>query len=246
MPAKKRNEIECKGNIAYIQLTQGKYAIVDAHIVPVLSRMRWFARHDRNILWYASTHAWNNNQQHMHRVIWEHLNGNIPDDMGIDHLNGNGLDNRVSNLRLANRNENMCNRKQRRLGLTVSKYPGVGYDRRVNKWSTKITIAGIHYALGYFDTEENAYHAYDNALTEYKEHGILPTPFKSKSHSKYRGVTFHNGSKKWQAQIVINKNHYALGTFDRELDAFNAYKNALTNWQNYGIVPVRKRGKKVS
>lgn len=44
-----------------------------------------------------------------HRVIWTMVNGAIPDAMEIDHADGNGLNNRLSNLRLVDHSENMKN-----------------------------------------------------------------------------------------------------------------------------------------
>lgn len=48
-----------------------------------------------------------------HRLIYEHFNGEIPDGMNIDHINGNRKDNRIENLRLADYKTNARNRKKR-------------------------------------------------------------------------------------------------------------------------------------
>ena len=49
----------------------------------------------------------------LHRFVWELVNGPIPDDMDIDHINRNRLDNRLENLRLATRSQNLANSPDR-------------------------------------------------------------------------------------------------------------------------------------
>ena len=46
-----------------------------------------------------------------HRVIWKMAYGSIPLDLQIDHIDGDGLNNRLGNLRLATNRENQANRK---------------------------------------------------------------------------------------------------------------------------------------
>lgn len=51
-----------------------------------------------------------------------------------------------------------------------------------------------------------------------------------KSKSQYVGVTWFNlGKKNWRAKIVINKKSVTLGYFKTEIEAHNAYQNALKN-----------------
>ena len=50
---------------------------------------------------------------------------------------------------------------------------------------------------------------------------------KSKSKSKYIGVTWHKRANKWTAQILYKRKNIHLGCFNNEIDAHNAYQNKL-------------------
>lgn len=89
-----------------------------------------------------------------HRVAWMHYHGEaIPEGMLVDHINGDKMDNRISNLRLVTRQQNIHNKPGR--GGT-SQYKGVQWNRAARKWTAAIRHAGKTRYLGLFALEEDA------------------------------------------------------------------------------------------
>jgi hypothetical protein len=84
------------------------------------------------------------------------LDYEIPDGYVVDHINGNGLDNRRENLRLATKLQNSANKRKE--VKSSSGYRGVYYHKRAKRYEASITIH-----LGYFDTAEDAHEAYKKA-----------------------------------------------------------------------------------
>jgi hypothetical protein len=71
---------------------------------------------------------------------------------GVDHVNGDHLDNRRSNLRAATRAQNAQNLRLAR--NNTSGFRGV--SRREGRWRARATVKVRRYELGYFDTVEEA------------------------------------------------------------------------------------------
>jgi hypothetical protein len=90
----------------------------------------------------------------LHRLVWIYHNGDIPNEMLVDHIDGDTKNNRIENLRLATHIENMRNRKIH--STNTSGISGVTWYRWRNKWRVKIYIGGKEKFLGYFDTLEEA------------------------------------------------------------------------------------------
>jgi hypothetical protein len=98
-----------------------------------------------------------------HRLAWLYVHGSWPRDL-IDHIDGNSLNNRISNLREATRSENSRNR-----GATVknqSGFKGVSWEKHLKKWRAKINVHGKRKHLGLFDSAELAHAAYCEAATQ--------------------------------------------------------------------------------
>jgi len=85
----------------------------------------------------------------------------------VDHINGNGLDNRIENLRMCNNSQNQMNRRNQQNSL--SKYKGVRkvQERKLNNpWYASISKDRVKFHLGYFSTEKEAAEAYNNKAKE--------------------------------------------------------------------------------
>lgn len=90
----------------------------------------------------------------VHRIIWEMHFGEIPSGYVVDHINGNGLDNRIENLRLAKPTENQYNTRVRK--DNTSGVRGVCWHKATGKWSAAIRINGRARHLGLFDDIDTA------------------------------------------------------------------------------------------
>ena len=94
---------------------------------------------------------------------------------GIDHVNGDGLDNRRVNLRPATPSQNNANMRSRE--ECTSRFKGVCWYRRQGIWVAQIGVDGHRRHLGRFLSEEDAARAYDAAaLAAWGEYARLNFP----------------------------------------------------------------------
>jgi hypothetical protein len=140
-----------------IPLTQGKFAIVDEADFKWLNQWKWHLR-SHNGREYAIRVNWKEMKHwiRMHRLIM-----NPPEGIEVDHRDGNGLNNRRRNLRLATHRQNSRNTKLR--NDNKSGYRGVCWDEQTNRWKATINCDGKQIWLGRFDHLRDAAAAYNEA-----------------------------------------------------------------------------------
>jgi len=99
-----------------------------------------------------------------HRVAWAIHHGFWPIEM-IDHINRVRSDNKICNLRMASRRENMRNKSA--LEGSSSKFIGVSFHPQCKKWRARIRVSEKNMSLGLFHDEVCAAIAYDSAARKY-------------------------------------------------------------------------------
>jgi len=145
-----------------IPLNHGQTALIDNSDYKLIKEYKW--RIDKgNSCYYAITNTINAEGKkvpiRMHTILM-----NTPPGMQVDHINGDGLDNRRCNLRICTNSQNRMNQHK---AIGRSKYKGVTWHSIGKKWQARININGKHTHLGLFKKEENAAEAYNRAAKEH-------------------------------------------------------------------------------
>lgn len=151
-------------SIRLIPLSQGKFAIVDTADFDWLNQWKWTVIHQTpNSPWYAYRPFLIDGKRvnvRMHRLII-----NAPNGVEVDHRDGDGLNNRRSNLRFATRQQNACNRKANIGNKSGAK--GVFWYKRTKMWRVAIGIKRKQIHIGYFKTKAEAIEAYRKASMQF-------------------------------------------------------------------------------
>jgi hypothetical protein len=148
-----------------IPLSKGKHAIIDEEDFELISQYKWSATepdHRRSI--YARTNVkgvdGNYYTERMHRLLLGLQKG---DGKIVDHVNGNGLDNRKTNLRVSSRSDNAANVAIHR--GNKSGYKGVSFRKDRCLWRTEIRRHGLNVYKSYSKCVHLAGRKYnDNAV----------------------------------------------------------------------------------
>jgi hypothetical protein len=150
--------------IRFIALTKGKFAIVDKEDFEQMRKFKWFASGPEKYPYGVRAIYPGEGRKitlYMHREIMK-----APRGLVVDHINGNTLDNRRVNLRLATKRQNTCNMRVNKEGCS-SKYRGVCRHKATRKWAAKISVDMKRIHLGVFEDEVEAARAYDTAAKKY-------------------------------------------------------------------------------
>ena len=144
-----------------IPLTQGKFALVDDADYEYLSQWKWRYISGYAVRWDDSRPGRERGLISMHREVMH-----APDGMQVDHINGNGLDNRRENLRICTHAQNMQNTGKH--ASNTSGFKGVFLDKtcKSKTWRAQIRIPGHRISLGSFTDPESAARAYDAKARE--------------------------------------------------------------------------------
>jgi len=157
-----------------IPLTQGQVALVDDEDFEFLNQWKWNADKNGNSFYaqrnpgVKSVANGSTKTLKMHRVILDAPKGAI-----IDHVDGNGLNNQRNNLRIVSKRQNSQNYHH---VPKTSKYPGVAWYSRDNKWRAIICYGKKRVCLGKFESEINAFRAYYDAVLAIGEE-VLGFPY---------------------------------------------------------------------
>lgn len=228
-----------------IQLTRGFVTVVDA-VDADLAAVTWTATTNG----YATRHIQENKKPRsylLHRVILSRmLDRELTRQEVTDHINGNKLDNRRSNLRLATLQQNAANSKQR--SDATARYKGVTWNKARQLWAAQIQTNNQSRSIGFFNTEEEAAIAYNHAAMDvFGEFARVndipnwrdcsPIPIKKgqrrqqNNRSGYPHVVFNKQRQRWTAQYNRDGKRIYLGGYPSAEEAYAAYCAAV------GIAP---------
>lgn len=170
-----------------IKLTRGHVAVVDDEDFEMFGHLRWHARPSRKTV-YATRREWDGEKwanRHLHRDILD-----APAGLLVDHRDGDGLNCRRSNLRVASAQQNAAN--------IINSKPGAVPLRGVTpvkaaggrtRYRAQIALRGRKYSLGVYDTPEAAALAYDVAsMSANSGFAVLNNPEKAAQVLKVIGA----------------------------------------------------------
>jgi hypothetical protein len=156
--------------ILLFPLTSGLFTIVDDEDFEHLSTFRWTPNKGRCGVFYAATAVKRVKDGRKYQATVEMQrylldpNRELPRSVKVDHINGQVLDNRRSNLRLVNDSARNINR--RTFKTNKSGYRGVSYAKEVRKWLAQIKLNKKAISIGYYFTQEEAAIAYNAKAIE--------------------------------------------------------------------------------
>jgi len=158
-----------------IELTQGKHAIIDDEDYELVTRRD---KRDRN---YGKPRKWHYAENglgrgHARSCRYLYYKGSGEDELSrfimgitdgvVDHINGDPLDNRRSNLRICTMSENTRNQKKSTTKFS-SRFKGVSWSKERKLWKACIWLGTNNFHIGAYVIEEQAARAYNEAAKKH-------------------------------------------------------------------------------
>lgn len=214
-----------------IQLTQGKFAIIDSFNLDKVNQYQWSVHSSTNGF-YAVGRVHVDGVMRLVRMHRWLMGNDSP--LFVDHADGDTLNNTIKNLRFATPQQNVQNRRACKKNPTQVK--GVRWDDRRNVWVASIRHNKKGQFIGHFDSLEEAASAYRlKELEIFGSFATRPRQFPTSDHlpiapkigrkvakSGLRG-TYKHGDK-WVGFMTIKGKGIYLGTFDTAEEAHEAWK----------------------
>jgi hypothetical protein len=154
---------EGRHNFVSILLRDGTTVVVDDDQAPLVARWAWRARESGYVAHRLRRAGGGKRWEYLHRLVVGAEAGSL-----VDHINGDILDNRRSNLRITDAKGNA--RNQRRHLRNKSGFKGVDFTddkKRAKAWRATISVDGHKRMLGRYATAEEAARAYDAAARKH-------------------------------------------------------------------------------
>jgi hypothetical protein len=156
-----------------IPLTQGKFALIDQDDFERVSKFKWYYNGYEQNKGYARRNIRVSKTRRTALLLHREILGITDSSIIIDHINGDRLDNRKVNLRIANALINAQNSSVRKHS---SIYIGVGFYKKLKKWRSRITVNKKLINIGLYETQEEARDARkffieENQLVNFRKEG---------------------------------------------------------------------------
>jgi HNH endonuclease len=144
-------------SIVRVPLQRGQFAIVDSEDWLRVALHSWYIERNHRVDYaYAAVDG---KKMYLHRFIMQPLEG-----FEVDHIDGDGLNNRRSNLRIVSHKQNL--RNQRLQARSTSGYKGVSWGKSRCLWGAHIRYDGKKRFLGRFPSRDDAARAYNTRASE--------------------------------------------------------------------------------
>lgn len=156
-------EMRIEGDAVYIVLKNGVETVVDLADMELVSGVSWFAKNARKTMYVeGSTRCVNYKMKkfYLHRFLMQPGKGVV-----VDHIDGDGLNNRRSNLRLVDKSQNAQNAKKS--SANTSGFKGVSFNKATGKWEACLRAQGKKRFLGLHQTPELAHAAYCRGIEKH-------------------------------------------------------------------------------